>query len=351
MSNSNLEVRRVGVAVLLTSFNHEATIEQAFRSVHDQQTDFPFQIIVYDDASTDGTPAILQRLAEGASREVSLRLAEENAYQQGATVLAPHVLGIDCEYLAFCEGDDYWTDPLKLQKQVDFMQRNPWCAVSHHGVEIVQDPGSDHEYARQLQEILDAAWREEERVDGRKIADGNFIVTCSAMIRRDRVRDRALRAVFDVMPDDWIIYSLALEEGDVGFLRQTMAAYRIHGDNLWADELSAEASELATERVRCFLGAYAIGEMRELSVAGVTDGSLRTRWSLPPAPNVVQEIKTLQETTRQLNETARQLSERCGAAESSLRAVVGSKGWRTLEAARGPLGKKWDVPIPEEGST
>ena len=76
--------------------------------------------------------------------------------------------------------------------------------------------------------------------------------------------------------------------------------------------------------------------MRELNVAGVTNGHLRKRWRLAPAPEVVRELQ--------------QLSARCGAAESSLRAVVGSKGWRTLEAARGPLGKKWDVPIPEEGS-
>ncbi len=249
--------KRSGIAVLLTSFNHEATIEHAFRSVHDQQTDFPFQIVIYDDASTDDTAAILRELAGGATREVSLRLAEENAYQQGATVLAPHVLGIDCEFLAFCEGDDYWTDPHKLQTQVDFMQRNPWCSVSHHGVEIVQDPGADADYATRLQEMLDQPWRQEERVDGRKIADGNFIVTCSAMIRRDRVRDRALRAVFDVMPDDWILYSLALEEGDVGFLQQTMAAYRIHGDNLWAIESDYDRQVAAEERARLVLAIYA----------------------------------------------------------------------------------------------
>lgn len=115
---------RPKVSVCMIAFNHEKYIAQAIKCVLDQKTDFPNELVIANDASTDGTHKIIEGLAKG---------------QEGFNVKYynhPNNLGIinnfifalkKCkgDYIALCEGDDYWIDPLKLQKQVDFMEANP----------------------------------------------------------------------------------------------------------------------------------------------------------------------------------------------------------------------------------
>ena len=108
------------------AYNHEHYIRQCLDGFVMQQTDFKFEVIVHDDASTDGTANIIREYAEKYPDIIKPILQTENQYSKHdgslRRIVNEHTRG---KYVAFCEGDDYWTDPLKIQKQVGFLEANP----------------------------------------------------------------------------------------------------------------------------------------------------------------------------------------------------------------------------------
>lgn len=107
------------------TYNHEQYIRQCLDGFIMQKTNFPFEIIVHDDASTDKTADIIREYAK-KHPNIHAILETENQYSKHDGSLARIVnQAIRGKYVALCEGDDYWTDPLKLQKQVDFLEKNP----------------------------------------------------------------------------------------------------------------------------------------------------------------------------------------------------------------------------------
>lgn len=114
------------VSVLIMSYNQEEYIQQAIEGCLMQQTRFAYEIIIHDDASTDKTAHIIQRYADQYPEVIVPIIQRENQYSKGvritATFLIPRAKG---KYIAFCEGDDYWTDPLKLEKQISIMEADP----------------------------------------------------------------------------------------------------------------------------------------------------------------------------------------------------------------------------------
>ena len=134
------------LSVIFITYNHKDYVEKALRSVLEQKTSFPFEVIVGDDHSTDGTQEILRRIAEeypeheavsASDRQVRLYLREENT--GGRPTLNVYETTQRCtgKYLAYLEGDDYWTDPDKLQKQVDILESHPEYVAVTHALEMV----------------------------------------------------------------------------------------------------------------------------------------------------------------------------------------------------------------------
>ena len=117
---------QIKLSIMCTAYNHEKYIRQTLEGFVMQKTDFAFEAIVHDDASTDGTAAIIREYAQKYPSIIKPIFQRQNQYSQGVNldrdIIRPCILG---EYIAHCEGDDYWIDPLKLQKQVDFMEANP----------------------------------------------------------------------------------------------------------------------------------------------------------------------------------------------------------------------------------
>lgn len=125
---------RIAVTILCTAYNHERYIRDALEGFVMQKTSFPFEVLVHDDASTDKTADIIREY-EGKYPDIIKPIYQtENQHSKKIpitrTFLLPRAQG---KYIALCEGDDYWTDPMKLQKQYDFMEANPeysMCACS-----------------------------------------------------------------------------------------------------------------------------------------------------------------------------------------------------------------------------
>ena len=130
------------VCVCSITYNHEKYIRECLEGIVMQQTTFPFISIVVDDASTDQTPSIISEYAAKYPDIIHPILLKENHYSQKKPK-EPYFIPFQekAKYVAFCEGDDYWTDPHKLQKQVDALEKHPGCKACVHKVLRVNERG------------------------------------------------------------------------------------------------------------------------------------------------------------------------------------------------------------------
>lgn len=112
------------VSICCQTYNHKDFIEEALESFLMQKTDFPIEILLRDDASTDGTAEICKEYAHKYPDIINLLAYEENQWQKGVRPFIDNVKRAKGKYIAICEGDDYWTDPNKLQRQVDCLKKN-----------------------------------------------------------------------------------------------------------------------------------------------------------------------------------------------------------------------------------
>jgi glycosyltransferase involved in cell wall biosynthesis len=120
MLNNN----EITVSVCMLTYNHELFIRQAIEGVLMQETDFPFEVLIQDDASTDSTADIVREYEAKYPDIIKPIYQTENQFSKGVIVIMPLFKKAKGKYIALCEGDDYWTDPQKLQKQVDFLEAN-----------------------------------------------------------------------------------------------------------------------------------------------------------------------------------------------------------------------------------
>lgn len=131
------------VSIRCTAYNHEKYISQCLDGFLIQETTFPFEIVIHDDASTDKTVSIIQEYEKKYPRIIKPIYETENQYSKGngalARILDSHMWG---KYIAFCEGDDYWTHPNKLQAQYDALEAHPELGICFGRVQFVDSNGN-----------------------------------------------------------------------------------------------------------------------------------------------------------------------------------------------------------------
>lgn len=140
---------KVKVVIKCITYNHGPYIRQALEGFVMQKTDFPFVAIVHDDASTDDTASIIREYAEKYPDIIKPIYETENQYSKGngsvTRIMNQAILATGAPYVAVCEGDDYWTDPFKLQKQVDFLDTHPDYSLVFANVRIHDASGLSDE--------------------------------------------------------------------------------------------------------------------------------------------------------------------------------------------------------------
>lgn len=113
------------VSICCTTYNHEKYIKECLDGILMQKTIYPFEIIIHDDASTDTTPQIISQYVKKYPTLIKPILQKENQYSKGIEICTQFVFPkAQGKYIAMCEGDDYWIDPLKIQKQIDILEKN-----------------------------------------------------------------------------------------------------------------------------------------------------------------------------------------------------------------------------------
>ena len=169
------------VSISCITYNHSAYIRQCLDGMLMQQTTFGFEILIHDDCSTDGTDDIIREYVSRYPQIIKPLFEEENQYQQGKPIGTivwnlPRAKG---KYIAMCEGDDYWTDPLKLQKQVDFMEANPEYSMCFHKVEVISHDKNDENLYSHLQE---------KEYTASEIYEKWTVPTCSVLYNRHKFK-------------------------------------------------------------------------------------------------------------------------------------------------------------------
>ena len=131
------------VSIRCLVYNHEPYLRQCLDGFVMQQTTFPFEAIVHDDASTDGSAAIIREYAEKYPHIIKPIYEAENQWGKGTIgKTMDAAMHPNSKYIALCEGDDYWTDPLKLQKQIDILQKHQDCTIVFCKVNTVSKDGA-----------------------------------------------------------------------------------------------------------------------------------------------------------------------------------------------------------------
>lgn len=217
------------VSICSITYNHAPYIRQCLDGFLMQKTKFRYEIIIHDDASTDGTTEIIKEYAEKHPDLITPISQKENQYSKGIGGMYPrfcfpHAKG---KYIALCEGDDYWTDPLKLQKQVDFLETNPdYVMCSHRFKQYMQKEGiyKDDWYGV----ISDSIVYDLDTL----IHGGWYHHPLSVMFRSDKLNlQEYARYPYSM---DAVLFFHLLKKGPGIMLNEDMAVYRIHTGGVWS---------------------------------------------------------------------------------------------------------------------
>ena len=131
------------LTVYMLSYNHEKYLDMAISSVIMQETSFKFNLIIHDDASTDGSREIIARYKKKFPDMINVIYQKENKYSKGENLFLNYILPfVNSKYLAVCEGDDFWIDKKKLQKQINFLESNHDFIAVGHNVKFINDTQS-----------------------------------------------------------------------------------------------------------------------------------------------------------------------------------------------------------------
>lgn len=216
------------VIVWCLTYNQKAFIRDALNGFVMQQTNFPFEVVVHDDASTDGTTDIILEYAEQYPEIIKPMVEKENQWQKGGL---KHIIGIMNEqhrrgrYIAFCEGDDYWTDPNKLQRQVDFLDRNSDYSMCFHSAK--------KKYETSAHAWIDCENIQDKDYDATDVFINWTVPTASVLCRKEAMDFYAnLKHPERIQNYDiFIILSCAMV-GKIRGMHEQMSVYRIQGEGL-----------------------------------------------------------------------------------------------------------------------
>lgn len=209
------------VSIVSIAYNQEKYIGEALESFVTQKTNFDFEIIIADDCSTDSTPTIIQSYCQKYPHLFKPILRTKNIGVQKNLIDA--MRAASGTYIALCEGDDYWTDPEKLQLQVNFLEKHTGYALCFHAVRVFYENNEKPEYI--FPTITDRT-----QFTANSLLKSNFIQTNSVMYRRQS---------YEVMPEDmilpldWYFHLYHALFGEIGYIDTVMSAYRRHPGGIW----------------------------------------------------------------------------------------------------------------------
>lgn len=228
----------------MITFNHEKFVAQAIESVLSQQTCFPFELVIGEDCSSDQTANIIQQQVYIHPDKIRARFNNPNiGMMQNFLKTFSECRG---RYIAILEGDDYWSDPEKLARQVRFLEENPTYSMCFHPVAVLENGLISNKDrftypVPKTTSILD-------------LAKGNYIHTCSVMYRRESLHNLPENLIRSSV-GDYYLHMLSARNGLIGCLPENMAVYRVHDGGVWSTHKGMDEKILTY--LECMIGEFA----------------------------------------------------------------------------------------------
>jgi glycosyltransferase involved in cell wall biosynthesis len=219
------------VSVVVITYNHEKYIDQTIKGILNQRVSFSLEIIIHDDASTDATPDIIRQYEEDHSAKMVCIYQSENQFSNKDIGIWTHLTFplARGKYIALCEGDDFWTDPHKLQKQIDFLEQNEDYVICSHNYSTLysdEDKLTDRvKYKKSFTYDLEYYLR-------------NQVTQTLTACFRNIFKDYSYLVKEQIFTDFFLFFEL-LKHGKGYYMVDNMATYRVHGQGV-ASSLSRE---------------------------------------------------------------------------------------------------------------
>ena len=231
------------VSVCTITYNHENYIEEALDSFLMQETNFPFELVIDDDCSPDGTADIIKQYMKKYPNIMNVRLRKKNVGSM--TNFIENMQRAKGNYIALCEGDDYWTDPLKLQKQVDFLEKNDEYVITYTSVEAFDENGIIIDY-------IGGATRDLDSIELQKAPPINTLTVCFKNLIEQFPPEFQCSKFGDLS-----LWSLLGAYGKGKFLEDIQPArYRNHEGGVFSKKSKKVRFEMTLQTDVSFLGYY-----------------------------------------------------------------------------------------------
>jgi len=229
------------VSVCIITYNHDKFIAQSLENIINQETEYSFELVIGEDCSSDNTRRICEQFAEKYPDKIKL-LPSDKRYGMMNNFI--RVL-MECKgkYIALCEGDDFWSDKTKLQKQIGFLERNSEYSICSHDA-VFRTSNRNH---RNFQ--WDAPIDSDLTYLLRK---GNYLITLSVVVRNHENIVPFLEKFTEAPLGDYLFYVSAARYGKIKFMKERMGVYRVHGGGAWS-QLGLQNAFLKTIKVLDFL--------------------------------------------------------------------------------------------------
>ncbi len=225
----------IKVSILCLVYNHGKYLRKTLEGFVSQKTNFAYEILIHDDASKDDSASIITEYAEKYPDLFRPILQTENQHSQKIPIWKAHVAHlVRGKYTALCEGDDYWSDPNKLQKQYDMMEANPDCSMCVHKVLEINEDGTSTEKYRPYRELAEGKYDVQQFLDIQRIYPFH---TSSFFMKQELWHDHIMnpadfRKASDVGDEPLLLYMVA--HGKIYYIPECMSAYRLFSVGSWS---------------------------------------------------------------------------------------------------------------------
>lgn len=221
------------VSICAVAYNHAPYIRECLDGFLNQKTDFPIEILVHDDASTDGTADILREYEKKYPDIVRPLIETENQYSQGITNLSgafnfPRARG---RYIALSDCDDYWCDPEKLAVQVGYMEAHPECMLTVHSAKTINENGEF------VNRNLMRAYAGDRLLQAAELVDKAGSFPFASMLLRAQLVKKLPDYYVKCPVGDRPLELMAAAQGSAYYFDRAMSVYRFNGAGSWTNDM------------------------------------------------------------------------------------------------------------------
>lgn len=251
-NNKPVNAKRPLVSVCVQTYNHESYIATCIESILAQRTNFEFELIIGEDESTDATREICKKYASENPDKIRLFLRSNadkisiNGKKTGRYNFTENLKAARGSYIALCDGDDYWTDKSKLQRQADFLEKHTDYSICFHKTDKVVEGRQKPDFLNEFTPSTSTA---------AFLARGNYIRPLACMFRNN-LHEHFPQFIYKAAVADYVLHLHNASFGKIKYFDEVMGAYRIHSGGIWSQYADVQRQIEWLQLLEGLMGTY-----------------------------------------------------------------------------------------------